>query len=57
MLSFFRKGVFDLPLMLLANLLCPMYGLMLVGPVMEFLGASLAIVLYRRQTHVGRRAT
>ncbi len=56
-LSFFRKGVFDLPLMLLANLLCPMYGLMLVGPVMEFLGASLAIVLYRRQNHVGRRAT
>ncbi len=48
-LSFFRKGIFDLPLMMLANMLWPMYGLMLVEPVMEFLGGSLAVFLYRRQ--------
>ena len=49
-LSFFRKGIFDLPLMMLADLLWPMYGLMLVEPVMEFMGGSLAVFLYRRQS-------
>lgn len=56
MLSFFRKGIFDLPLMMLANMLWPMYGLMLMGPVMEFLGGSLAVFLYRRQNLADRRA-
>ena len=55
-LSFFRKGIFDLPLMMLANMLWPMYGLMLMGPVMEFLGGSLAVFLYRRQNLADRRA-
>ncbi len=55
-LSFFRKGIFDLPLMMLANMLWPMYGLMLTGPVMEFLGGSLAVFLYRRQNLADRRA-
>lgn len=55
-LSFFRKGIFDLPLMMLANMLWSMYGLMLTGPVMEFLGGSLAVFLYRRQNLADRRA-
>ena len=55
-LSFFQKGIFDLPLMMLANMLWPMYGLMLTGPVMEFLGGSLAVFLYRRQNLADRRA-
>lgn len=38
-LSLFRKGILDLPLMALFNLLLPMYGLMLVQPLMECCGA------------------
>lgn len=47
-LSFFRKGIIDLPLMLLANLIWPMYGLMLVQPVMEFSGSMIALSMYRK---------
>ncbi len=47
-LSLFRKGIVDLPLMMLANHLWPMYGIMLVQPVMETCGAIIAIVMYRR---------
>lgn len=46
-LSLFRKGVIDLPLMLLMNHLWPMYGLMLVQPVMELSGALIATAMYR----------
>ena len=48
-LSFFRKGLLDLPLMILANLLWPMYGLMLVQPFMEFSGSMIALRMYRKQ--------
>ena len=53
-LSFFRKGILDLPLMILANLLWPMYGLMLVQPFMEFTGSMIALGMYRKQqrTHL-----
>ena len=47
-LSLFRKGILDLPLMALFNLFMPMYGLMLVQPVMECCGAIIAVVLYKR---------
>lgn len=47
-LSLFRKGILDLPLMALFNLLLPMYGLMLVQPIMECCGAIIAVVLYKR---------
>ena len=47
-LSLFRKGILDLPLMILFNYLMPMYGLMLVQPLMELCGATIAIILYRR---------
>ena len=46
-LSLFRKGILDLPLMVLANVLLPMYGLMLVQPFMECCGAIIAAVLYK----------
>lgn len=45
-LSLFRKGILDLPLMVLANLILPMYGLMLVQPFMELLGCIIALVMY-----------
>ncbi len=52
---FSRKGIFDLPLMMFADFLWPMYGLMLVAPVMEFPGGSLAVLLYRKQILADRR--
>lgn len=52
-LSFFRKGILDLPLMLLANLMWPMYGLMLVQPFMEFSGSMIALGMYRKQQGTG----
>ncbi len=45
-LSVFRKGILDLPIMLCLNMLWPMYGLMLTEPVMESCGAALSLVLY-----------
>ena len=47
-LSLLRKGIVDLPLMLLANRLWPMYGVMLVQPFMEFLGATIALYMYHK---------
>ena len=47
-LSLFRKGILDLPLMALFNLLLPMYGLMLVQPIMECCGAIIAVMLYKK---------
>lgn len=52
-LSFFRKGVIDLPLMALANFLWPMYGLMLVQPMMELMGSVIALIFYRKQRREG----
>ena len=46
-LSLFRKGILDLPLMMLANHILPMYGLMLVQPFMELCGCAFALALYR----------
>ncbi len=48
LLSLFRKGILDLPLMALFNFLLPMYGLMLVQPLMECCGAIIAVVLYKK---------
>lgn len=50
-LSFLRKGIIDLPLMMLADMLWPMYGIMLVQPFMEFAGAVTAVIMYRRMNH------
>ena len=48
-LSFLRKGTVDLPLMVAANAVWPLYGLMLVQPFMECVGAVVATLLWRRQ--------
>lgn len=47
-LSIFRKGILDLPLMVLANFIWPMYGLMLVQPFMECCGSIIAVILYKK---------
>lgn len=47
-LSLFRKGIIDLPLMVLTNIIWPMYGLMLVQPFMEFTGCMIAIIMYKK---------
>ncbi len=49
LLSFYRKGILDLPLMVLANQIWPLYGLMLVQPFMECTGSMIALLLYRRE--------
>lgn len=46
-LSVFRKGTVDLPFMLLMNAVWPLYGLMVVQPVMEICGMAIALALYR----------
>lgn len=48
-LSFLRKGTVDLPLMVAANAVWPLYGLMLVQPFMECVGAAVATALWHRQ--------
>lgn len=48
-LSFFRKGILDLPILLIMNIIWPLYGLMLVQPIMEFMGAGIAMFMYRRK--------
>lgn len=49
-LSLFRKGILDLPLMMLFDRIIPMYGLMLVQPIMELVGSIIAVILYRKLT-------
>ena len=48
-LSFFRKGILDLPILFLMNMLLPLYGLMLVEPIMESMGAGIAMIMYRKK--------
>ncbi|MCL1829285.1 MAG: MATE family efflux transporter [Oscillospiraceae bacterium] len=47
-LSVLRKGVVDIPLMLLINLLIPLYGLAFVQPATELTAMVAAVVLYLR---------
>lgn len=45
-LSIFRKGTIDLPLMALMNAVWPLYGLMVVQPFMEICGMCIALAMY-----------
>ena len=45
-LSLFRKGIIDVPLMILMNKLIPMAGLMMVQPILDFLCAAIAFAMY-----------
>lgn len=47
-LSILRKGIFDIPLMFLLDYLWPMYGILLVQPIMDIIGFIVALSLYRR---------
>ena len=47
-LSIFRKGIVDIPIMLLFQHLWYVYGLMLVQPLMEVFGCILAVWLYTK---------
>lgn len=62
--SVLRKGTVDLPLMIALNAIWPIYGLMLVQPIMECTTALTAIALWarlnnrstcRRKEGIGRR--
>lgn len=46
-LSLMRKGVIDIPLMFVMDHIFPMYGLMLVQPIVEFCGMLFAMIVYR----------
>ena len=47
-LSVLRKGTVDIPLMFAANALWPLYGVLMVGPVMEVACCAVAVLLYVR---------
>ena len=49
--SVLRKGTFDLPLMVALNATWPVYGLMLVQPIMESITALTAVTLWVRLGH------
>jgi putative MATE family efflux protein len=46
MISFFRKATVDVPLMFLMNRLVPLYGLLIVQPIVDTLSVGLAFALY-----------
>lgn len=48
LLSLFRKGLLDIPFMIILNKLWPMYGLMAVQPIMDILNSFIGIWLYIR---------
>lgn len=50
-LSTFRKGTVDIPLMFLMNALFPLYGLLWVQPMVDTASAALAITLNRKFLH------
>ena len=46
-LSLMRKGIIDIPLMFVMDHVFPLYGLMLVQPIVEFCGMLFAMIVYR----------
>ena len=47
-LSFFRKGVVDVPLMFLLNFLIPVYGLLMVQPIVDAIAIIVSFAMYSR---------
>lgn len=47
-LSSVRKGVFDVPLMFLMNMLVPLYGPVMCQPIMDVVTTVCAIIMYRQ---------
>ncbi|MDO5114920.1 MAG: MATE family efflux transporter [Synergistaceae bacterium] len=46
-LSFLRKGALDIPFMAVMNIFWPMYGIMAVQPMMDFITAAVCLMMYR----------
>ena len=46
--SVLRKGVLDIPLLFLLNGLLPMYGCIMVQPIVDYVSMLAALWLYRR---------
>ena len=46
--SVLRKGVLDIPLLFLTDALVPLYGLMWVQPIVDFISLTVAVILYLR---------
>ena len=47
-LSFFRKGVVDVPLMFLLNAILPIYGLIMVQPIVDAAAMTISFVMYSK---------
>ncbi len=47
-LSFFRKGVVDVPLMFLLNSIFPIYGLIMVQPIVDAAAMTISFFMYSR---------
>ncbi|MBO4540301.1 MAG: hypothetical protein J5781_08465, partial [Clostridia bacterium] len=54
-LSLFRKGTLDIPMMILMDMAWPLYGIMLVQPILDFATVILAFMLYYLITSKGER--
>ncbi len=54
-LSLFRKGTLDIPLMILFDKIWAVYGIMLVQPILDFLCVVLAILFYYVFPYKGKR--
>ena len=46
-ISFLRKGAIDIPFMIVMNVVWPMYGIMAVQPMMDFIVAVICLAIYR----------
>lgn len=53
-ISILRKGVLDIPFLFLFDALYPLYGCMLVQPVVDFLSLLVAIFLYQHENRKNR---
>ncbi|MCD8161885.1 MAG: hypothetical protein LUE09_00105 [Synergistaceae bacterium] len=41
-----RKGAIDIPFMIVMNIVWPMYGIMAVQPMMDFIVAIICLAIY-----------
>ena len=46
--SVLRKGVLDIPLLMLMDAVLPLYGCMLVQPIVDSISLVIALFLYKR---------
>ena len=54
--SVLRKGVLDIPLLFLMDSLLPLYGCMMVQPIVDSVSLVVAVILYRRIRREEKRA-